>query len=280
MIGDNPVLPTVCALAWMADAAETSFSDYHYQGLENYKLYKGVVFDGSEATDYFIDLNISDATDQIPDQLRLDAKISSQNKEGKTVFHYGAELIMKKYAAMENSYDAQLTDDILNKIISVPSEETSQLYDDGTLFHGESLQGIVDIIRCDDKGLLMACKVPDIASNKQGDFPLLHQNIFANDLVYQSMLVWVRKQLAMGSLPSSTRHWTTYRQVKEGEQFYLHLTVVEQNSSKLIADILLISTDNKILAEIKSAEVTVSESLNALFNKSPELDTAKISGLH
>jgi hypothetical protein len=278
MIDNNPVMPTVCALAWMADAAENAFSGYHYQGLENYKLFKGVVFDGFEAKDYNIDLVIVDATDH--DQLRLNAKISSQNNQGKTVFHYGAELIMRKYGAMENSEDAQLPDKILKKAISVPTDEASQLYDDGTLFHGESLQGIVEILLCDDKGLLMACQVPAIASDKQGDFPLTNQNIFANDLVYQSMLVWVRKQLAMGSLPSSTRHWTTYRQVNEGEGFYLQLTVVEQSSSKMIADILLIGTDDKILAKVKSAEVTVSESLNDLFCKSPELDTAKISGLH
>ena len=46
MIGDNAVLPTVCAMAWMADAAESIYNDYHYQGLEKYKLFKGVVFDG------------------------------------------------------------------------------------------------------------------------------------------------------------------------------------------------------------------------------------------
>jgi len=59
--------------------------------------------------------------------------------------------------------------------------------------------------------------------------------------------------------------------------------VVEQTGSKLIADISLISTDNELLAEIKSAEVTVSENLNQLFAVSTEnstnVEAASISGL-
>ena len=279
MIGDNAVLPTVCAIAWMADAAESSYSGYHYQGLEKYKLFKGVVFDGSEASDYQIDLNIVETADMTSDELRLDAKISSINTNGKPVFHYGSELILKKHPLANDLSEGQLSAAVLKRTVTDTTEDAQQLYANGTLFHGESLQGIIDVISCDQHGLLLACQVPAIAADKQGDYPLENQNIFANDLVYQAMLVWVRKQLAMGSLPSSTERWTTYRQVKTGELFYLQLTVIEQNSTKLIADISLISSDNKIIAEINSAEVTVSESLNDLFNHSANLETAKISGL-
>ena len=84
------------------------------------------------------------------------------------------------------------------------------------------------------------------------------------------MLVWVRKQLGMGSLPSKTLAWQINREVMLGEGFYIDLKVVEQTASKLVADIALISEKKQILAHVKSAEVTISENLNNLFTKTNE----------
>ena len=100
MIGGNSVLPTVCAIAWMAEAAESVFKGYKYQGLENYKLFKGVVFNGSETADYQIDVELVEDSlidgEAEAEFLRLESKISSKNARGKAVFHNGSELILKR----------------------------------------------------------------------------------------------------------------------------------------------------------------------------------------
>ena len=282
IIGDNAVLPTVCAIAWMADAAESIYRGYKFHELENYKLFKGVVFDGTEAIDYQIDVNLveQNLNDKVSDSspyLKLDAKISSLNAKGKLVFHYGGELLLKPTSKKVSLETVDLA--TTNSSNGKSAEEAHQLYSNGTLFHGESLQGIQEVIHCDETGLLLKCQVPAVAMTKQGDFPLDLHNVFANDLVYQAMLVWVRKQLSMGSLPSSTKRWTSYQQIKPNELFYLQLKVVEQGSSKLIADISLISEDKKLLAEVKSAEVTISENLNDLFKPHSENRLEKIAGL-
>ena len=277
-IGENRVLPTVCAIAWMADAAESIQSGYHYYGFENYKLFKGIVFDGSEAQQYFIDLNEKSSSNgdiQNSDALYFEVKISSINSKGKPVFHYAAELILKS-----NLQHNVLSDVVLGPEFSSSNAiDAKDLYRDGTLFHGESLQGIQEILKCDQKGLILACKVPSCAENKQGDFPLISHNIFANDLVYQAMLVWVRKQMGMGSLPSTTQQWFTYQQVLSEQAFYLRLTVVDQTDTKLLADIELISAEGKLMASIKSAEVTVSENLNDLFKPVASLEAVQLSGM-
>ncbi len=285
MIAENAVLPTVCAIAWMVDAAESIYSGYKFHGLEDYKLFKGVVFDGAQACDYQIDVQVveQNLSENSP-YLTLDVKISSLNAKGKPVFHYGSKLLLaagtkKESLADFNLVNTQSSQRSQQKSKGQAEEEARQLYTNGTLFHGESLQGIQEIIHCDEQGLLLKCQVPEVALSKQGDFPLEQHNIFANDLVYQAMHVWVRKQLAMGSLPSSTKRWTSYQQVKPNESFYLELKVVEHSGTKLIADISLISEDKKHLAEIKSAEVTVSENLNDLFKVRPAKQLDKITGL-
>jgi len=253
----------------MADAAEAVYPGYHYRGLQNYKLFKGLVFDGSEASDYLIDLNLLAEKEGV---LTLEVKISSLNARGKTVFHYGAEVLLAKTKLATLHYEHPLP--ALSQG-GYRMEKPLPLYQDGTLFHGESLQGIRDIIHCDQDGLLMACQLSDSAREKQGEFPLGKRNIFADDLVYQAMLVWVRNMLGMGSLPSSTLSWLQYEPVSLTEPFYLKLDVVEQKANTICADISLISPNPKgegfnVLARVKSAQVTASENLKELFRGSRE----------
>ena len=273
-IGDDQVFPTVCAIAWMSDAAMVAYPAFHYQGLANYKLFKGIVFDGSEATEYSIDM----IAQVVGESLVVDTKISSTNEQGKPVFHYGAQLTLVAKSQREEAPTVELLlPKALPEIISANSEGADVLYTDGTLFHGESLQSIKAMLECNEQGLLLHCQVPDVASIKQGEFPISplnsaneHSNIFANDLAYQAMLVWVKKQLGLGSLPSSTERWTVYREVVLNERFFLKLNVVKSTGKgkkrgSLVADIQFISEANEVLSELTSAKVTASENLNNLF---------------
>ena len=263
-IGDDQVFPTVCAIAWMSDAAMVAYPTFHYQGLANYKLFKGIIFDGSEATEYSIDM----IAQVVGESLVVDTKISSTNEQGKPVFHYGAQLTLVNKLS---------TSPVINLNVPASGENAADLYGNGTLFHGESLQGIIEILECNEQGLLLSCQVPEVASAKQGEFSISplncaneHSNIFANDLAYQAMLVWVKKQLGLGSLPSSTERWTVYREVVLNERFFLKLNVVKSTGKgkkrgSLVADIQFISEANEVLSELTSAKVTASENLNNLF---------------
>jgi acyl transferase domain-containing protein len=266
-IGEDQVFPTVCAIAWMRDASEKAYQGYHYQGLKNYKLFKGIVFesksDGNEAREYQIDLNAEVVDDGA--RLVVETKISSINGQGKVVFHYGAQLTLVNQRKASPKVDLA---------IPTSAESAKEIYSNGSLFHGASLQGISEILECNEQGLLLRCQVPAIAVEKQGDFPLSNSgtqsNIFANDLAYQAMLVWVKKELGLGSLPSSTQGWTVYREVTLNECFYLQLTVVKSSGKgkqrgALTADMQLISENNEVLSEITSAKVTASANLNDLF---------------
>ncbi|MFB1015824.1 MAG: SDR family NAD(P)-dependent oxidoreductase, partial [Alteromonadaceae bacterium] len=267
-IGDDQVLPTVCAIAWMKDAAQAAFDGFTYQSLANYKLFKGVIFDGNshgtQAFDYQIDMTATLIEEPlIGDSLIVDSKISSVNEEGKSVFHYGAQLTLVSQPKAMPKVCSEIN---TTKI----GESAAHLYTNGTLFHGPSLQGITEILECNDQGLLLRCQVPEIAGIKQGQFPIEASNIFANDIAYQAMLVWVKKQLGLGSLPSSTQTWTVYREVAIGERFYLQLNVVKSSGKgkqrgSLVADIQLISEKNEVLSELTSAKVTASANLNDLF---------------
>jgi hypothetical protein len=97
------------------------------------------------------------------------------------------------------------------------------------------------------------------------EFPASVRNVWANDLVYQAMLVWVREQLGSWSLPSSTGTWSVFREVLPGESFYLRLTVKKAEKTKMVADISLIDEHSQVLTEVHDAMVTISDSLKDAF---------------
>ncbi|MEH6451766.1 MAG: SDR family NAD(P)-dependent oxidoreductase [Psychromonas sp.] len=257
-IGSNQVFPTVCAIAWMVEAAQTIYPDYVYLGLQNYKLFKGIIFDGTQSDDYSIDMNL---VVEDTSGLQVEFKISSENN-GRTIFHYAATLFLGQHKKPTPEHVGELP-----SLVSNMQQSAAVLYENGTLFHGDSLQGIHAIHECDQNGLLMSCLITASAATKQGQFDLNANNVLANDLVYQAMLVWVREQLGLGSLPTSTLAWTVYSEVVVDQAFYLKLNVIEKIANKVIADIQLIDQNKQVMAEISAAEVTSSASLNDLFSK-------------
>ena len=56
VIGGQAVLPTVCAIAWIANACEQLYPGYRFFSSENYRALKGIVFDSSLADEYVLDL--------------------------------------------------------------------------------------------------------------------------------------------------------------------------------------------------------------------------------
>ncbi|MGB5444664.1 MAG: SDR family NAD(P)-dependent oxidoreductase, partial [Psychromonas sp.] len=239
-IGENQVLPTVCAIAWMVEAVTDSYPDFVYLGLENYRLFRGIVFDGNQADDYLIVMTVLDADSEI---LSVEVKIASEKSNGSLVFHYQATLLLAK----ENKPAPLYTNDLPGLVLGKQANAAA-LYKDGTLFHGSSLQGVQALLHCDSQGLLLSCLIAGSVKSKQGEFDLQESNIFANDLVYQALLIWVRQQLGLGSLPSRTLSWTVYSEVKLDSAFYLQLSICEQAANKVVADIKLIDRNKQIMA--------------------------------
>jgi len=116
--------------------------------------------------------------------------------------------------------------------------------------------------------LMLSCLIDAQVVAQQGEFDVTLNNVFANDLVYQALLVWVREQLGLGSLPSATASWTVYQEVPVGQPFYLALKLTtNKRNKKVLADVQLINQQKQILASVVGAQVTANESLNDLFLK-------------
>ncbi|ABK49067.1 beta-ketoacyl synthase [Shewanella sp. ANA-3] len=267
-INGHAVLPTVCAIDWMREAAKAHLGKA--VSVSDYRLLKGIIFDEALlARDAPIELELmltplADATQQSTEALA--ALISFEGRP-----QYQAVLV----AQTDDMPDAQRFE--VGELHSLMEEITQQpaianresLYSDGTLFHGPRLQGISEVLAFDDQQLIAKVALPALALDDCGEFaPDLEDKgtqPFAEDLLLQAMLVWARLKYQAASLPSAIGEFVSYSPLGFGEKAVLVLDVIKHSSRTLEANIALYHQDGRLSCEMKRAKVTVSKTLNQAF---------------
>ncbi|MDH1471125.1 type I polyketide synthase [Shewanella sp. GD03713] len=267
-INGHAVLPTVCAIDWMREAAKAHLGKA--VSVSDYRLLKGIIFDEALlARDAPIELELmltplADATQQSTEALT--ALISFEGRP-----QYQAVLV----AQTDDTPDAQGLE--VGELHSLMQEMAQQpaianresLYSDGTLFHGPRLQGISEVLAFDDQQLIAKVALPAVALDDCGEFaPNLEDKgtqPFAEDLLLQAMLVWARLKYQAASLPSAIGEFVSYSPLGFGEKAVLVLDVIKHSSRTLEANIALYHQDGRLSCEMKRAKVTVSKTLNQAF---------------
>ncbi|PWF65138.1 beta-ketoacyl synthase [Shewanella sp. BC20] len=267
-INGHAVLPTVCAIDWMREAAKAHLGKA--VSVSDYRLLKGIIFDEALlARDAPIELELmltplTDATQQ--STKALTALISFEGRP-----QYQAVLV----AQTDDMPDVQRFE--VGELHSLMQEITQQpaianresLYSDGTLFHGPRLQGISEVLAFDDQQLIAKVALPAVALDDCGEFaPNLEDKgtqPFAEDLLLQAMLVWARLKYQAASLPSAIGEFVSYSPLGFDEKAVLVLDVIKHSSRTLEANIALYHQDGRLSCEMKRAKVTVSKTLNQAF---------------
>ena len=267
-INGHAVLPTVCAIDWMREAAKAHLGKA--VSVSDYRLLKGIIFDEALlARDAPIELELmltplADAIQQSTEALT--ALISFEGRP-----QYQAVLV----AQTDDMPDAQGLE--VGELHSLMQEMAQQpaianresLYSDGTLFHGQRLQGISEVLAFDDQQLIAKVALPAVALDDCGEFaPNLEDKgtqPFAEDLLLQAMLVWARLKYQAASLPSAIGEFVSYSPLGFGEKAVLVLDVLKHSSRTLEANITLYHQDGRLSCEMKRAKVTVSKTLNQAF---------------
>ncbi|NMD50080.1 SDR family NAD(P)-dependent oxidoreductase [Shewanella sp. DNRA4] len=281
-INGHAVLPTVCAIDWMREAAKAHLGKA--VSVSDYRLLKGIIFDEALlARDAPIELELmftplADAAQQSTEALA--ALISFEGRP-----QYQAVLV----AQTDDMPDAQGLE--VGELHSLIEEITQQpaianresLYSDGTLFHGPRLQGISEVLAFDDQQLIAKVAQPAVALVDCGEFaPNLEDKgtqPFAEDLLLQAMLVWARLKYQAASLPSTIGEFVSYSPLGFGEKAVLVLDVLKHSSRSLEANIALYHQDGRLSCEMKRAKVTISKTLNQAFlaNKPQQLAQVQAS---
>jgi NAD(P)-dependent dehydrogenase (short-subunit alcohol dehydrogenase family) len=253
VIQGNPVLPVVNAVGWMTQACERLYPDFRVFQVADTRLFKGIVFDGKEKEDYVTELR---ELEKSADTIVFEAAILSRG-EKLPVYHYKARVTLKHHKAIPAA--PQHTHRVS---AGAAPEAGAGLYRDGSLFHGPYFQGIVSILECDRKRMVLSCVAPPVPIADQGQFALQTVNTFFTDIQYQGMVVWVQRFMdGAKSLPLQTDSARLYRPIPFGKTMYVDIAVDEATDFRMAATCTVYDETGAVYMLTEGAVLTVSKQL-------------------
>jgi hypothetical protein len=197
--------------------------------------------------------------DKAQGEVKFEVMISSKDNN-KPRWHYKAEILVAQNAPAvpmyaKSDYQEQALKDV------------DTLYDGGTLFHGPIFQGIKKVMNNSMEKMTLLGNLGKINLRDQGQFPITSMNPFATDLMFQAMLVWVRQNRNLGSLPLKFWKMVNYRSIPQDQDFYISVDVDSTTETNLKANVILHDEAGQIYSQALGAEVTMSKGLDSLFGK-------------
>lgn len=258
VIGQEPVLPIICAVSWMADCCEGLFPGHFFQSCENASVLKGIVFTPTAPTRYQLDVTEILKSDHTG--LKFEVKISSENEKRKRVFHYQAVINLVKKRTIPGLFKEF-------NLASTALKEGSEFYGNGTLFHGPRFQVVKKQLNIDKQQLTLECAAPALSDQEMGQFATGSFNPFADDAQLQALLIWARQFHGAGSLPLKISNAEFHTTIPFESPFFVSLKVKSTTSTRLIADVFAHTSDGQLLSHLEDAEVTISKALNEKFIK-------------
>jgi hypothetical protein len=265
VIGGNPVLPTVCAVSWFINSAQALTPGYKYFATTDYQVFKGILFDTESPSEYLLELS---EIEKSPEKVLFQGKISSQTKDGKTRYHYQAQVELRKNLPSQpqfNDFDLRRSEEITGK----------SLYESKILFHGPRLQGLEEVLNISPNGITTRCRLKQYPDVDYGQFQIKEFNPYLADVQLQSLLVWSHLINGKVGLPLKIANGIQYQQVPKDSESYVTMRVKESNTHKLVADVISHDQDGMIFSQVTNAEITLNEKLYELF-KHNRLETEPI----
>jgi hypothetical protein len=244
----------------LASACEGLFPGYQAVRTRQVRVLKGIIFDETLASEYVLDLKELQR-EALESELVLEGVIWSRTAPGQVRYHYRATVILLRRVPDAPRYGGM---DLRENEQAV---EGAVLYRNGTLFHGPSFQGVTRVLNISPRKVTALCTAPTVEAAVQGQFPARTYDPYQTDTQFQTMLIWARAYRGAGALPLTVGQAESFRKISPGTQYFTSMDVVRSGGNSLVVDIAAHDADGLIYTRGSSAEVTISEGLNHLFQE-------------
>ncbi len=270
VIGGHAVLPTVCAAQWMINAAEQLAPGYKFFRIDDYRVFKGIVFDETLAERYTLDLTVDESSEE---SCRMTAQVRSDLPNGTPRYHYGAKVTLLRalpdappFAAPRSPEGAEFTP--LAGACLYPHGGDSCPPTDRPLplFHGPAFRGVEEVLAFTPRALKLRCRLPEVPRAAQGQAAIQTFNPFITDVTLQSLLIWANLTYGYGGLPLRIAGAEQYRPLPFDQELFAEMAVVSAAPQRLVADVT-VHDGRVVLTRIYGAEITLSQRLNELFTR-------------
>ncbi|MGB7440475.1 MAG: SDR family NAD(P)-dependent oxidoreductase [Coleofasciculaceae cyanobacterium] len=251
VIAGSPVLPFTCAISWMASSTSLLYPGYQCFSCQETKVLKGIVFDNQLAEKYTLDIKELSKNSEV---IELETKIWSKNSDGKTRYHFSANIQLLKEIPEAPIYEGlDLTPD--RKI----SGSRESFYQNGTasLFHGPAFQGVDRIVNLSPQKITVQCLVKSLGERQQGQFPIYNICPYIADVQTHSVWLWLQHMHQSGCLPAKLGKFEQFAPVPHDAIFYTSMELNSKTETSLNVNIASHDEQGKIYCRITGAQATI-----------------------
>ncbi|MHC5774335.1 SDR family NAD(P)-dependent oxidoreductase [Nostoc sp.] len=251
-IAGSPVLPATCAMTWIINASEQLYPGYRLFNYQDFKVLKGITFNETLAKEYI--LEIEEISKVHLERIELKAKISSKNPEGKTHFHFSAQLNLQREIPVAPIYESLNLE--LDNIITATGKA---FYQNGgtTLFHGPGFQEVKRVLNISPEKITTECLWPELSPQEQGQFPVQWVNPYTTDLSMHALWVWTQHFHEEGCLPGKVEKFEQFEAIPHNETFYVSCEVLAKTPSSAIANFIIHDRQGKIYSRMLGAHAII-----------------------
>lgn len=263
VIGRHPVLPATAAAGWAVKVAEDLLPGYRFESLQDFKVFKGIVFDSPGSTVLRAHVRPSPVAAQgSGERHTLDVSIFS-GAGAETLNHYRA------LVTLSNEERACPKLETVDLSCLTPSSRPvyGAMNEDALLFHGRSFRGIQSVLNVDSRRLTLACRLDPVEAAVQGRFRVSSFNPYLNDVFIQAPLAWLTLQTNRGGLPSAIGRIEQYRELGFAQPFYVSMEVVHHSQAMLSTNITAHDEAGHIASRLSDVQFTVSTRLRQVLKE-------------
>ena len=252
VMNGQAVLPVSVIIEWFAHGALHLNPGMQFHGFNDFRVLKGVTLTASDTVQLRIlvgDLLFEQGMAYVPVELR-----SGQH------LHASAVMVLTDDYAV----------DVAPRLEPASGHyqfKQGEYYQNGQLFHGQQLQGIKEVLHCDDRGIVAevesapaptAWMKQPIRSNWLTD-PLIL------DSAFQLMILWSFENQGIGSLPTAIQSYCQFQRSFPKNGARIIVGVTEHTSNRATATIEFLDSGNQLIAIMEAYECVRDGSLRNAF---------------
>jgi hypothetical protein len=245
-------------LEWAAEAALQRNPGLVVRGVDNLRLYKGVVLSGRAPS--VLEIATGKAV-RDGDEFRVAVEIRGTLGNGREVLHARAEVVL----ASRHAAGTPRLPDPTSPGVPLPHDE---IYGPA-LFHGPAMQGIERVDGCGERGIVGRVRTSPPPSEWL-QRPLRSRWLtdpLAIDCAFQLVVLWTRDQLGASSLPTAVGRYRQFRPDFGAGGVRVVAEILQAADARAVAEIEFVDDRGELIARLESYECVVDASLGQAFRR-------------
>jgi acyl transferase domain-containing protein/acyl carrier protein len=267
VIDGHAVLPLALILEWMAEGALQRNPGMVVVGVDQLRLFKGVVLRGHDPT--VVSIRVGRLTRRGQSQI-VAVVMEGVLEGGRPVTHARGEVIL---ADRHLPGQRRLTETDLFPL-AIDRDEIYRR----VLFHGPALQAIQLVEGYDDRAIAawVSTSPPPASWIERPLRQCWLTDPLAIDAAFQVLVLWTAERLGSNSLPTAIGSYHQFRRSFPTEGVRVLAAVREFSEHRAVADIEFLDAQGQPVAWIESYECVIDSSLNQAFrrNRLSQLEVA------